>query len=75
MKNNKHIQSFNEHQENLNISDVSHRNLWNEMIEIRDKNKGTEIAKKADMLLSQYNTAGGIRIKDEILNFIDSYGD
>ena len=23
MKNNKHIQSFNEHQENLNISDVS----------------------------------------------------
>jgi hypothetical protein len=24
MKDNKHIQSFNEHQENLNISDVSH---------------------------------------------------
>jgi hypothetical protein len=24
MKNNKHIKSFNEHQENLNISDVSH---------------------------------------------------
>ena len=25
MKNNKHIQSFNEHQENLNISDVRQR--------------------------------------------------
>jgi len=25
MKDNKHIQSFNEHQENLNISDVIHR--------------------------------------------------
>ena len=27
MKNNKHIQSFNEHQENLNISDVSDSSL------------------------------------------------
>jgi hypothetical protein len=27
MKNNKHIQSFNEHQENLNISDVSESKL------------------------------------------------
>ena len=27
MKNNKHIQKFNEHQENLNISDVSDSNF------------------------------------------------
>jgi hypothetical protein len=29
MKNNKHIQSFNEHQENLNISNVSESKLIN----------------------------------------------
>jgi len=28
MKDNKHIQSFNEHQENLNISDVSDSKLY-----------------------------------------------
>ena len=28
MKDNKHIQSFNEHQENLNISDVSDSVIW-----------------------------------------------
>lgn len=28
MDGNKHIQSFNEHQENLNISDVSYRLVW-----------------------------------------------
>jgi len=33
MKNNKHIQSFNEHQENLNISDVSD-SIKNREIEI-----------------------------------------
>jgi hypothetical protein len=30
MKDNKHIQSFNEHQENLNISDVSDIKLYSE---------------------------------------------
>jgi hypothetical protein len=29
MKDNKHIQRFNEHQENLNISDVSHSLIMN----------------------------------------------
>ena len=28
MNDNKHIQNFNEHQENLNISDVSYRLVW-----------------------------------------------
>ena len=31
MKGNKHIQSFNEHQENLNISDVSDSSNYNDL--------------------------------------------
>ncbi len=48
MKDNKHIQSFNEHQENLNISDVSDSDLKKELIKQiwilsgYDKAKGTE---------------------------------
>ena len=35
MKDNKHIQSFNEHQENLNISDVrsSKNSTWDDIFE------------------------------------------
>jgi len=39
MKDNKHIQSFNEHQENLNISDVMNsvlEDLYNELSDLND---------------------------------------
>jgi hypothetical protein len=45
MKDNKHIQKFNEHQENLNISDVIKsifslfEDRFNELNEIKKKNK------------------------------------
>jgi hypothetical protein len=46
MKNKKHIQSFNEHQENLNISNVSGStwdDLWQEFIEDCEKSNKTII--------------------------------
>lgn len=36
----KHIQSFNEHQENLNISDVIHRISWVYFVGKRSKTTG-----------------------------------
>jgi hypothetical protein len=37
MKGNKHIQSFNEHQENLNISDVSDSDLITQIKKYKDE--------------------------------------
>ena len=37
MKDNKHIQSFNEHQENLNISDVSDSDLITQIKKYKDE--------------------------------------
>jgi hypothetical protein len=39
MKDNKHIKSFNEHQENLNISDVSDSNYTHVAISLKDLNE------------------------------------
>jgi hypothetical protein len=45
MKGNKHIKNFNEHQENLNISDVMNSvltELYNELSEINDMIKNVD---------------------------------
>ena len=46
MKGNKHIQSFNEHRENLNISDV----MNNKIMENVDNQKNTKMKKLKDLL-------------------------
>ena len=46
MKNNKHIQSFNEHQENLNISDV----MNSKIMENSNEQKNTKMEKLKDLL-------------------------
>ena len=43
MKNKRHIQSFNEHQENLNISDVSDSSLWWNKLNSTEKNEYFEM--------------------------------
>ena len=43
MKDNKHIQSFNEHQENLNISDVSDSKNEQELINMIEDIIGNEV--------------------------------
>jgi hypothetical protein len=45
MKDKKHIQSFNEHQENLNISDVISRLLSLERVDIDTQDNGEFIEK------------------------------
>jgi hypothetical protein len=67
MKDNKHIQSFNEHQENLNISDVSDSELF-----ILKLTK--EEAKLLKQALSRTMAKGdaltfSMKLEDELYNF------
>lgn len=51
MKGNKHIQSFNEHQENLNISDVMNSKIMeNSNKQKNNKQKNTKMEKLKDLL-------------------------
>jgi len=64
MKDNKHIQSFNEHQENLNISDVSDGEKITNLIQIiEDLYINWEI-KTIDVYMKKN--------KDKIINIIKS---
>jgi hypothetical protein len=55
MNDNKHIQSFNEHQENLNISDVSDskKEIYNFLIWLRKNHK-----------FRQFEVSGELRFQD-----------
>lgn len=64
MKDNKHIQSFNEHQENLNISDVSGRYSL-------DEAKKFALEKfNSDKMKSKYPRGGWLKI-DDILKVLE----
>jgi len=59
----------------LNIGAVSSRtDVWNSMIKLINEHPKKDVRTKAKMLLSQYNTAGGIRIKDELEFMLQEYG-
>ena len=67
MKDNKHIQSFNEHQENLNISDVSDSYLTLEEVKIlmiqsyiigRDNHKVENDLNDMETLMKDFNDNG-----------------
>lgn len=61
--------------ENINMeSDKEKGSLWNRMIKIMNEHPDEDIRKKVDILLGQYNTAGGIKIKDELENFLLKHG-
>jgi hypothetical protein len=44
--------------------------IWDSLIKLINSHSDDNVRKKSNILLKQYNTAGGIKIKDEILNFI-----
>jgi hypothetical protein len=68
MENKRHIQSFNEHQENLNISDVSESNSTDlETIE----NKIIECLNEAD---DKLNADDFSRLAESIIDYIDEIG-
>jgi hypothetical protein len=83
MKGNKHIKSFNEHQENLNISDVSDSKLTHDDFLFRlfyFTNPDSEIVYRINDLIGE--DSGDIRadwentpehIKQEIIGIIKSY--
>jgi len=83
MKGNKHIKSFNEHQENLNISDVSDSKLTHDDFLFRlfyFTNPDYEIVYRINDLIGE--DSGDIRadwentpehIKQEIIGIIKSY--
>ena len=83
MKDKKHIQSFNEHQENLNISDVSDSKLTHDDFLFRlfyFTNPDSEIVYRINDLVGE--DSGDIRadwentpehIKQEIIGIIKSY--
>jgi hypothetical protein len=58
------------------IADVSSRklSLWNRMVKLMNEHSNEDVRKKADMLLSQYNTAGGRSIKHELEYMLQKYG-
>ena len=83
MKDNKHIQSFNEYRENFNISDVSHSKLTHDDFLFRlfyFTNPDSEIVYRINDLIGE--DSGDIRadwentpehIKQEIIGIIKSY--
>ena len=69
MKDNKHIQSFNEHQENLNISDVSDSDFLLSTIADRIRNN-VEIIEYADGREPELNIEECIKIiKDDLSRY------
>jgi len=61
--------------EALNIGVVSSRcDVWNPMIKLIQETKNPEVCEHAKMLLKQYNTASGIRIKHELDNYLVANG-
>jgi len=47
--------------------------FWNKLIHIIKVAKNESVKKEALMLLSQYNTAGGMIIKPEIMSFLERH--
>lgn len=72
MKDNKHIQSFNEHQENLNISDVS-----NSVFSITEEQLEKLIEKVKDKIIDTLDKEGkstkGLAITNSVSDTIKSY--
>jgi len=59
----------------LNIGAVSSRtDVWNPMVKLMKEHPEKDVRVKAKMLLGQYNTSGGIRIKDELEFMLQEYG-
>ena len=60
----------------LNISAISGRtDVWNPMVKLMNQHPDAEVRRKAEILLGQYNTAGGIRrIKGELEFMLQEYG-
>lgn len=47
---------------------------WNRLIKLRNAQpKNSELWKKTDSLLAQYNTAGGRMIRDEVKLFLEEH--
>lgn len=68
MKGNKHIQSFNEHQENLNISDVSDSNCISMIKDLLKKGDINTIAR----IMTDYNTKVSSEKHKDINKLIDN---
>jgi hypothetical protein len=62
MKDKRHIQSFNEHQENLNISDVSESNLKSLIEQYFEEN-----------LIGAFSDKDGEFVKEIIRDFVKNY--
>lgn len=48
--------------------------VWNPMIKLINEHPDEDVRKKAKLLLAQYNTASGSRIKDELEFMLQQYG-
>ena len=72
----KHIKTHEENTSELNISDVSSRkeSLWGRMVKLINEHPDEDVRENADMLLTQYNTAGGRRIKHELEYMLQKCG-
>lgn len=59
----------------LNVDGEFQRSVWNDLIKVLDNPEVSDEDKAhAKMLLGQYNTASGRRMRDEIVNFINGLG-
>ena len=52
----------------------SRADVYNSMVKLMNEHPDENVRVKAKMLLGQYNTAGGIRIKNELVSMLQEYG-
>ena len=52
----------------------SRADVWNPMVKLMNEHPDEDVRAKAKMLLGQYNTAGGRRIKDELEFMLQEHG-
>lgn len=57
-----------------NDKPIEREDVYNPMVKLINNHKDNAVKSKATMLLSQYNTAGGRRIKSELVNFLNEHG-
>ncbi len=53
---------------------ASRSDVWNPMVKLMNEHPDESVKHKAKILLLQYNTAGGRRIKDELEFMLQYYG-
>lgn len=53
---------------------IERTDVWNPMVKLMNEHPDKDVRENAKMLLEQYNTAGGNRMRDELVFMLNKYG-